>query len=47
MVAMLSLIDLAEHIAESLDGAVTSHAMEKDEMVLIAKREEIVRVLQF
>lgn len=47
MVAMLSLVDLAEHISESLDGAITSHAMEKDEMVLIAKREEIVRVLQF
>lgn len=47
MVAMISLIDLAEHISESLDGAVISHAMEKDEMVLMAKRDDIVRVLQF
>jgi NADH-quinone oxidoreductase subunit C len=47
MSATISLLDLAEHITESLDGAVTSHEMMNDEMVLTAKTTEIVRVLQF
>jgi NADH-quinone oxidoreductase subunit C len=47
MSATISLLDLAEHITESLDGSVLSHKMMNDEMVLTAKREDIVRVLQF
>lgn len=47
MVATISLIDLAEHIAESLEDAVTAHDIVHDEIILTAKREDIVRVLQF
>ncbi|HPD82640.1 MAG: NADH-quinone oxidoreductase subunit C [Alphaproteobacteria bacterium] len=43
----ISLLDLAEHIAESLEGSVLSHQIENDEMVFTAKREDIVQVLQF
>jgi NADH-quinone oxidoreductase subunit C len=43
----ISLLDLAEHIAESLEGSVLSHQIENDEMVFTAKRENIVQVLQF
>lgn len=42
-----SFIDLADHIVESLDGAALSHDIQQDEMVIMAKREEICRVLQF
>ena len=42
-----SLTDLAEHIAESLDGAVMSHEIAHDEMVLTARRDDICKVLQF
>lgn len=47
MTATESLIDLAEHITESLDGDVISHEVVHGEMVLIAKRESICKVLQF
>lgn len=47
MATTLSFIDLADYIAESLGEAVLSHGFEKDEMVITAKREDIVRVLQF
>lgn len=42
-----SLIDLAEHIQESLDGAVTHHELHKGELILCVKREAIVDVMQF
>ncbi len=42
-----SLIDLAEHIVENLDGAAISHEIMNDEMVILAKRESICKVLQF
>lgn len=42
-----SLIDLAEHIAEGVDGAVLSHELNHEEIVLTAKREDICKVLQF
>ena len=47
MTTTISLIDLMDHIAESLEGAVTAHEIKNDEMILTAEREEIVRVLQF
>ncbi len=47
MVATISLIDLAEHISESLEGSVLSHEMEKDELVLHGKKDDIVQILQF
>ena len=47
MPTTLSFIDLADYIAESLGNAVLSHGFEKDEMVITAKRDDIVRVLQF
>lgn len=47
MVATISLIDLAEHISESLEGSVLSHEMEKDELVLHVKKDDIVQILQF
>lgn len=47
MSTTISLIDLMEHIAESLEGAVTAHEIKNDEMIITAEREEIVRVLQF
>jgi len=42
-----ALEDLAEYIEEKLEGRVLSHHFDRDELVLIAKREEIVRVLRF
>lgn len=42
-----SLIDLAEHIAESLDGLVLSHEVVNDEMAVTADRQSICKVLQF
>lgn len=42
-----SLIDLADHIAESLGDAVVAHDMAQDEMVITARREDICKVLQF
>lgn len=42
-----SLLDIAEHIAEELDSAIVSHEIMKDEVILIAERSEICRVLQF
>lgn len=39
--------DLAEHIEESLEGAIERHEFSRGELILLAKREEIVRVLQF
>ncbi len=47
MSATEALIDLAEHVLESLDGAVTHHEMMKDEVVLTAKADKICKVLQF
>ena len=41
------LQDLAEHIEESLDGAVLSHTYENGEIAFNVKREEIIRVLRF
>ena len=42
-----SLIDLAEHVAESLGDDVQSHEVVKGEIILHAKRENIGKVLQF
>ncbi len=42
-----SLIDVAEHVAESLGGAIVSHEIIKDEVILTAQASEISRVLQF
>lgn len=42
-----ALVDLAEHITESLDGAVTAREMINCELVLHAKREDIIKVLRF
>ncbi len=42
-----ALKDLAEHIEEHLEGSVTHSEMHKGELVLHAKREAIVDVLQF
>ncbi len=42
-----SLIDLSEHIAESLGDSILTHDVTLDEMVLTAKPEAITKVLQF
>lgn len=42
-----ALNDLAEHIEESLDGAVISHELAHGELALTAKREDIIKVLRF
>jgi NADH-quinone oxidoreductase subunit C len=42
-----ALIDLAEHVTENVDGAVTSHEMIKGELVLHAEADQICKVLQF
>lgn len=42
-----SLIDLSEHIAEELGASVLSHAIEHEEMVITAQRQDICKVLQF
>ncbi|MCI5061080.1 MAG: NADH-quinone oxidoreductase subunit C [Alphaproteobacteria bacterium] len=47
MTAIESLIDLCEHVAESMGEQVLSHEMVKDEPVLTVKRESICKVLQF
>ena len=41
------LSDLAEHIEESLDGAVESFSVAKGELQINVKREDIVRVMYF
>lgn len=42
-----SLKDLAEHVEESLEGSVLRYEVVKGELVIHAKREAIVDVLQF
>ena len=42
-----ALKDLGEHIEESLEGAVTAHRIEHGELVIEARREAILDVLQF
>lgn len=42
-----SLTELADHISSSLKGAVSSYHFEKDELVLMANRDDICKVLQF
>lgn len=42
-----SLLDLAEYISEKLDSCVISHEFIHDELVIHAKMENIVQVLQF
>lgn len=42
-----SLLDVAEHVAEHLREAIVSHEIIKDEIILIARRQDICRVLQF
>jgi len=42
-----ALLDLGAHIAESLETEVLSHAVEQDELVVEAKRDNVCRVLQF
>ena len=43
-----NLVDIAEHVAEELGGEmIFSHEVIKDEVILVAAREHIVRVLQF
>ena len=39
--------DLAEHIEESLEGAVERHQFKGGELIIYAKREDLGRVLQF
>ena len=41
------LDDLAEHVEESLEGLVTGHEFIRDELILHATRDGIVKVLQF
>lgn len=42
-----ALTDLADHIAESLGESVTGHAIIRGELVVSARRADIVRVLRF
>ncbi len=42
-----SLTDIAEHVAENLGGAIVSHEIIKDEVILTAQREDICQVLRF
>ncbi len=42
-----ALIDLAEHITESLKGAVSAHEMHGDELILFGRREDVDKILQF
>lgn len=42
-----SLIDLSEHIAESLEGSVISAQVVHNEMIVTAERGDICKVLQF
>lgn len=41
------LIDLADHIAESLEDSVLSHEIVHGELIITVKSEEICKVLQF
>ena len=42
-----AFLDLAEHITESLKGAVRSHEMVNGQLILHAERQSIDKVLQF
>ena len=42
-----SLIDVAEHAAENLGDDIISHELINDEVVLTAKTDSIIKVLQF
>lgn len=42
-----ALKDLADYIAEKLEGSVVSRCFERDELVLVVKAQDIVTVLQF
>ena len=42
-----ALIDLGEHIAESLGDAVTGHSVELETLIINASRSDVNRVLQF
>lgn len=42
-----AFIDLAEHIEDNLGGAVTSYEFRHGELILYAKKEEILKVLHF
>ena len=42
-----NLIDIAEHVAEELGDAVTSHELIKGEIIITAQAKDICRVLQF
>lgn len=42
-----ALIDLAEHIQESLEGCITGYEVKDETVVLTAKRDHIRKVLQF
>lgn len=42
-----ALTDLADHIAESLGESITGHAIIRGELVVSARRADIVRVLRF
>lgn len=42
-----ALKDLADYIAEKLEGSVVSRCFEKDELVLVVKAQDVVNVLQF
>ncbi len=42
-----SLLELAEHVEESLSSAISGHKIMKGELILYAKREKILDVLLF
>lgn len=42
-----TLNDLAEHIEEALDGRIVEKQIVADELILLARRDDIVEVLQF
>ncbi len=42
-----SLKDLAEYVSEKLDKSIISTGFEKDELVFVARADDILRVLQF
>jgi len=42
-----ALLDLAEHATEKLHGSIDSHEMISDQLVIHAKVEEVLKVLQF
>ena len=41
------LLDVADHIKESLEGAITGHEIQKSELIVYAKAESIKDVLKF